>query len=319
MNRFLKISGLFFFFLLVGIQTRASEKGRSFRLLFYNVENLFYPSDDTLSLDDDFTPKGNRFWTFHRYKNKINRLGKVILSSGRGDAPDLAGLCEVENRRVLEELTQKTPLKVFNYRILHKESPDKRGIDVALLYREDRFSPLKYKLHPVEGEGWCSREILEVCGIMNGNDTLSVFVNHWPSRYSGVLETRDKRIAAAEVLAAAVDSIFFVAPWRKIVICGDFNDEPEDKSLGALLDNRPLKNLSSEWKKGTIKHQGQWTIFDQFIVSINLKGEAEIFSAPFLLEPDEKYMGNRPKRTYIGYRYHGGFSDHLPVVAEFYF
>ena len=319
MSGFAKISCLFFFFLLVGIHSRASEKGSPFRVLFYNVENLFYPSDDSLSLDDDFTPKGNRFWTFRRYNDKIIRLGKVILSSGRGDAPDLVGLCEIENRRVLEELIQKTSLRIFNYRILHKESPDKRGIDVALLYRADRFYPLKYKLHRVEGEGWSTREILEVCGIAKDKDTISVFVNHWPSRYSGVLETRDKRVAAANVLAAAVDSITFASPQRKIVICGDFNDEPGDKSLRILIDGRPLKNLSKEWKSGTIKHQGQWSIFDQFIVSKYMKGQAKIFSVPFLLEPDEKFMGRRPCRTYIGFRYHGGFSDHLPVVAGFYF
>jgi hypothetical protein len=245
--------------------------------------------------------------------------------------PAIVGLCEIENRDVLEKLVFDTPLKKYDYRIIHRDSPDTRGIDVALLYRGGIFSPdtsiwLKVDL----SNGSATREILVVKGKLRGIP-LYVYVNHWPSRSGGALASEPRRLNAAGVVRRSVDSLLQLDPIANIVITGDFNDEPENKSLqiltGPVTNNENICNLSPETgisnTIGTIRHQGSWSIFDQVLVSEAVlsgrngmkltSGTMEILAAPFLLEPDPVYSGYRPKRTYLGPNYHDGFSDHLPV------
>lgn len=308
------------------------------RILFYNVENLFYPEDDSLTNDDEFTPDGIRHWNYYKYRQKLLNIYKTLAAAGGWHGFDLIGLCEIENRKVLSDLITGTPLAKYNYRFIHKDSEDRRGIDVALLYREKKFHPVNveyYKVLSHKDTAFRTRDILYTKGTLSG-DTLHIFVNHWPSRWQGVLETQLYRNTAAMVLRKAVDSVIRATPDAKVIIMGDFNDEPGDVSLSQVLaakierdsvvDN-DLFNLSglfvSKRVKGTIKYKGFWENMDQFIVSAKLldaengwytgKEDVNIFSPEFLLEDEKNIPGKRPFRTYIGYRYAGGFSDHLPI------
>jgi hypothetical protein len=265
----------------------------------------------------------------------------VIVNTGNWEPPAVIGFCEVENRKVLEKLVLFEPLRNWEYKIIHKDSPDERGIDVSALYRPSVFRPLSYRyFSPVlPGEPVpFTREILYLSGVIAGCDTVHFFFNHWPSRYSGLMETRAHRCKAAARLKMEVRQLQQKYPHPKIVIMGDFNDQPEDESLSDVLeagrdcktDPEHMVNLCFPWieqKKGTLKFQSQWNIFDQIIVTESMlnvssglfskKTDARVLDAPFLMEPDEKYTGLKLKRTYEGFRYKGGFSDHLPVLLTF--
>ncbi len=310
------------------------------RIVFYNCENLFHPSEDSTTLDDDFTPSGNYHWTYNRYYDKINKIGKLLIAIGEGRYPALVGLCEVENRRVLEDLIQKSILRRSNYKIIHKDSPDARGIDVALLYDSESFKPVEYDNISVNSKGMKelkSREILYVRGYINDSIPLHVFVNHWPSRRGGKLASDEKRKHVAGILRELVDSCFLRDPEANILILGDFNDEPHDYSiyevLGAkdpdsYLGNPDLFNLMFKSLKsgdGTHFRKNNFyeaSVLDQIMVSDPLyKGNnglriclqnSLIYKKDFLL--DEK--NGRPLRTYLGLKYLGGFSDHLPIYAD---
>ncbi|WP_423126735.1 endonuclease/exonuclease/phosphatase family protein [Gaoshiqia sp. Z1-71] len=333
LDRFLLLILLFVLPVISDAQSQGAPA--EYHLLFYNVENLFDVHDDPLTADDEFLPGGVRRWTYKRYQEKLNRVAKVILASCGFDLPVVIGLCEVENRQVLEDLTQKTALAAFNYRIIHKDSPDSRGIDVALLYRADLILPLEYDYLPLKGqEGKIihTREILYAVFRFPSQDSLHVFFNHWPSRYSGQAETEPARIRAANTLKNAVDCIRANHAEPRVVIMGDFNDQPQNESLKEVLEARTeglpgqageLINLSAGWAPGgTLKHQQSWQIFDQVIVSGDLlkgkglsttKNGASMVDLPFLFEPDPRFKGKRLFRTYYGFKYQGGFSDHLPV------
>ena len=342
-RRKMKINSFSFFllFLLVSFHSFSQKSPAKFSVMFYNTENLFDPNDADLPGDDEFTPAGDRHWTYKRLDAKLLHISKVILSASGWQPPGLVGLCEIENRNVLERLTKQTPLASIPYQIIHKESPDHRGIDVAMLYNTEQFYPLEYKYYPLKlpnDSVLATREILYVSGIVMGTDTLHLFFNHWPSRYSGLLETRPIRDVAARLLKQKVDELFKKYRSPKIIIMGDFNDQPSDESITKYLvaktpDNavkpKELYNLSFQWMKndiGTLKYQSQWSVFDQIIVSGALlkKGQglytqpddAQIVNKPFLLEKDTRYGGVQPFRTYIGFRYQGGFSDHLPVLIQ---
>jgi endonuclease/exonuclease/phosphatase family metal-dependent hydrolase len=329
---------VFYFLLFWGSAGFSQNYSDEFHLLFYNVENLFDFSDDPESQDEEFTPSGLRHWTYKKMNKKILDLSKVILNSSGWIPPQMIALCEVENRYVLEKLLSSTPLKTFSYKIIHKESPDQRGIDVVFLYESTTFLPIEYQYIPVRDETGNilnSREILYVSGVLNQIDTLHIFVNHWPSRYGGLLESRLKRNLAAQTLRCQTELLFEKYHNPKIIITGDFNDQPEDESLlkilGALrLSENPsdnyFYNLSYDWLKHeikTIKYRSQWMVFDQIIVSGSFLDDknslytrpewAQIVNLPFLLEKDSRYGGKKIKRTYHGFKYTGGFSDHLPV------
>jgi len=332
---------LLLIFLFLIIESPAQEV-KYCSILFYNTENLFDWKNDPVVNDDEFTPEGERHWTYQRFQQKILNLSKAILAASAWDQAAVIGLCEIENRFVLEQLISKTPLKTYPFQIIHKESPDPRGIDVALLYNSELFEPFQYDYLPMlndDGSIRQTREILYVKGKLKSSaDTIHLFVNHWPSRYSGLLETEEWRNEAASILKQKTDSLFQINTELNIIILGDFNDQSQDESIyeilqaGTLLgESQPgkLYNLSSGWGdegKGSIKYQSQWFVFDQVIVSSPLIDqnrstgiiipEAKIVQDVFLLETDERYGGQRPKRTYYGYEYQGGFSDHLPVKLK---
>ena len=325
------------FLLITNSFAQVSTSHNEFNVIFYNVENLFDTLNDPKTADDEFLYHGSRRWTKRRFQKKILNISKVILSSCNFQMPDIIGLCEVENRFVLEELTRKTPLQKFNFQIIHKDSPDPRGIDVALLYRTDQCRPLYYEYIPLKddaGETIRSREILYACFELLPKDTLHLFFNHWPSRYGGQSETEHKRIKAARQLRDKIDELQQKHKSPKILLMGDFNDTPNNKSISEILktttrSNRSnayeLINLSAKWKtnKGTLKYRQSWLVFDQILVTDNLltskrkwhtkPDDAQIIMLDYLLEDDPKFLGKRLFRTYYGMKYHGGFSDHLPI------
>ncbi|MGE4287853.1 MAG: endonuclease [Salinivirgaceae bacterium] len=317
------------------------EQERLLRIMFYNVENLFDTEDDSLKMDEEFLPDETRNWNKFRYYQKQSQLSKVITAVGGWNPPELVGLCEIENRNVLNYLTRQSPLYVFGYQIIHQESPDARGIDVALLYQPKSFRPVYTEFiavdYPLNKRK--TRDIVYARGIIPNNDTLHVFVNHWPSRYGGQLESEENRIFVAGLLKHKTDSILDTNPKALIVIMGDFNDEPNNTSLLKTLNALPaydstkqsqVVNLSYELRyaknEGSHKYQGQWALLDQVIVSGGLLNKSQktytttdklcIFKAPFLLEPDKAFLGDKPYRTYVGFKYNGGFSDHLPVFLD---
>lgn len=322
------------------LSAQTNHAPNEFSMLFYNTENFFDCENDSSTNDEEFLANATRNWTSKRLRSKAERLAKVILAAGRWNAPVIVGLCEVENLDVLESLVRNETLARFHYKIVQKDSPDPRGIDVALLYRPDLFRPLGYQAIPVvvpENKSFRTRDILKVHGVLNDCDTLTVFVNHWPSRYGGIMETEKYRNRAAEILKSSVNDLFAKNPSAKVICMGDFNATPRDASIRNVLraaesDNPgssgDLVNLSAGWMSEgiqTIKSKYRWEVFDQLIVSDSfLKAvhcftytEAVIFKDNFLLEPDVAYGGVKPRRTYTGLKYHDGFSDHLPVVLRF--
>lgn len=337
-----KIKQLLLFTLLLCLSLSAKPQEDKFRLMFYNVENLFDTHDDSLKNDEEFLPRGDRYWNNTKLNKKLNRITQVVLAAGQGTLPVLIGMCEVENHRVLEQLLHQTPLRQLGYRLIHCESPDRRGIDVALIYLNDVFVPLSYQtigIHDQRFPDLRTRDLLYAKGLLAG-DTLHVFVNHWPSKYGGLLETKPLRALTAETVRTAVDSILNLNAESKIVLMGDFNDSPFDESiqdhLGALtslhpVDQQCIYNMAfplANAGKGSYKYQGSWSMIDQMMVSGELlqsnrglsthPDHFSIFSPAFLLEPDKTYLGNKPFRTYTGFKYNDGFSDHLPILLDLY-
>ncbi|MBN1926022.1 MAG: endonuclease [Prolixibacteraceae bacterium] len=330
---------LIFVLLFIPLAAISQPQEKHFKFMFYNVENLFDTYDDPEKDDEEFLPSGERYWDYERYNRKLTRISQVIMAAGQGQLPAIIGLCEIENRFVLEQLLSQTPLGKMGYKIVHKESPDQRGIDVALLYMTEVFKPFFYYAIPVTKPTdtlFKTREILHVKGIIE-NDTLNVIVNHWPSKFGGVAETIPLRALAAKTLRNYSDSLLAINPDSKILIMGDFNDSPFDVSLSEILGAKPAEELQAKtglynlsYKKaqkgtGSSKYQGKWAMIDQMIVSgtlltgkgLQVTGQGfQIFSPDFLLEKDKTYTGQKPFRTYTGLKYNDGFSDHLPVMLE---
>ena len=308
------------------------------RLMFYNVENYFDTKDDPHTNDNAFLPEGSMRWTQARYLEKRNNIFRVIAGVGEWDPPALVGLCEIENRGVLDDLVKNTPLSKYPYSIVHKESPDPRGIDCALFYRSDYLKCIGEQFIRVRfsDNRKRTRDILYARLCTRNNDTIHVFVNHWPSRVGGQKQSDPSRMLAASYLREKIDSIFSKNSMANIIVTGDFNDGPKDKSLTAGLSalndtvqpkRSALFNMSTYKMSepiGTIKYQGKWSVFDQIIVSGGLlRGKlhtgvdnCHIFKADYLFEPDIRYKGVKPFRTYIGLKYNNGFSDHLPVYID---
>ena len=331
--------------LLFSFNNRCSAQiiNSSYKIMFWNLENFFDPFNDPSTSDDEFTPKGQRRWGWNRFAKKRNDIAKVIISTGEAVSSDnniseinypvVIGLAEVENHFVLEQLVKATPLAMLDYKIIHRDSPDERGIDVALLYRRKYFKPVSINYYPVitSDTSFKTRLILYVKGVLEELDTLHVFVNHWPSKFGGELISGPKRQAAAKKLRIACDSIFQSNNKANIVIMGDFNDTPDSdlfkKVTGNGVDNSNLYNLAIGIRRlgeGTIKYRASWELIDMFFVSSNLLDRNEpvccldcamrIFRPEFLFEEDKIYLGKKPFRCYIGPRYNGGISDHLPVI-----
>jgi hypothetical protein len=309
---------------------------RPVRLMFYNVENLFDITDDSLSDDNDFLPEGVMKWNHTRYSRKINSLFKTIVAAGSWSPPDIVAFCEVENRKTLEDLVYGTYLAKYDYRIIHEESPDQRGIDVCLIYRADSLTLIdfRYWIPPgIKREDFITRSVL--CARFSvHDDTLHLIVNHWPSRRGGVLAGEDLRNRISNMLREKTDSIGRRSSLQaKIIITGDFNCTPDDREIRTLVDPgnsvvhlTDLSEYPAEKGLGTYRYQGTWEMIDQVIVSGSLlscknglytnPAMLKIFKPDFLLKNDPKYPGLSPFSTYRGYRYQGGFSDHLPVLLD---
>lgn len=283
---------------------------RTLRIVSYNVENLFHPSHDSLTNDLEWTPDGERRWTYPRYYRKVENIARVLTNIGEWDGVDLVGLQEVENAICLRRLCKT--LQQGEYDFIHYDSPDKRGIDVALIYKTKSFSVLSSRIYPVDLGEETTRDILYVCGC-SASDTLHIIVCHLPSQRGGAASTQWKRIAAKAVLQTIVDSVAATVPNAKIILMGDMNSRPEQDING--LTNRML---SLPENAGSHKWQGTWTYLDQFYTSpaVDSISEIRVYNPEWLQEPDEKFLELKPKRTYNGFRYIGGYSDHLPIVMK---
>lgn len=334
------IASLVFVLLHPVIPVAASgEDTTLFRFMFYNTENLFDVYNDPLTADDDFLPAGAMRWTITRYKKKINSLYKTIIAAGEWEPPAFVAMCEVENRKVLNDLVKGTNLAGYDYGIIHEDSPDTRGIDVCLIYRKDLIRIPEYRsiIPKPSGKEFHSRSILYAKCVIH-DDTLHVLVNHWPSRRGGILAGEDLRERISLTVSMFIDSLIGSGEDRKkIIITGDMNCNPEENAVMSLINrlkgkDNVLVNLTRRGKsgvQGTYRFQGAWELFDQIIVSeelINSEGglfttrdSFRIFDADFLLTDDPRYPGQMPFPTYRGYRYQGGFSDHLPVLIDLHY
>lgn len=324
---------------------QSAEKHLSgFRTIFWNVENLFDTHPDTLKNDEEFLPEGIRRWHFKRYRKKLDDIARTLVAAGEWEPPVLVGLCEVENDKVLLDLTLRSPLKEIGYRYVMTSSADVRGIDVALLYRRDRFKLLSYRAVeiPPLRDYPPTRDVLHVCGLLPTKDTLDVLVCHFPSRSRGFKESEPYRLHAAQMVRAQTDSLLKHRSAPRLLVMGDFNDYPTNRSLREVLrveappDSPSVekcyhllarKARSSDY--GTYKLKGGWGLLDHLMVSGLLldkrssfytdEASAGVLRLPFLLKEDDKYGGTKPHRTYNGMMYEGGVSDHLPLYVDFYF
>jgi len=291
-----------------------------------NCENLFDCQDDSLKQDEEFLPEATRHWTRKRYWRKLNNIAQELLSCCEEGIPDLIALCEVENDSVMVDLSRRSLLRNAGYHYLMTQSPDLRGVDVALLYSPFSFAPITHhsiRVTPVEGMR-PTRDILYVCGRLITDDTLHVFVVHAPSRYGGERYSRPFRLSVADVLGQAVDSITALTPDARIIVAGDFNDYADSPALKRLYQHG-LANATSHARgaagvKGTYRYKGEWQHIDHILLSpamTQLTERADIHAPEFVLEDEPLYGGQRPRRTYQGYTYRGGYSDHLPLVVRF--
>ena len=326
--------------LLIFLCALSSAVHAQFSAMFWNVENFFDTRHDSLKMDSAFLPSSVRKWNSSKYKKKVAQVARVLVSSHGWDPPVLVGLCEVENEYVMKSLVDYGPLSKLGYRYVITASDDVRGIDVALVYRRDRFKLLGYQSVRVDVPDRPTRDILHVTGRLLDTDTLDVVVAHLPSKVSG-RKSEYKRRLVAERLKMLSDSISAVRKHPRILLMGDFNDGPNSDAVRNILKALPpsqepiepdrLYHLLHDKVKGrdvgSYKYKGRWELLDHLIVSGSLldssssfytsEASAQILQLPFLLIPDEKFGGDKPFRTYNGLRYQGGYSDHLPVLVEF--
>ena len=309
-----------------------------FCVAFYNVENLFDIEDDPFTSDDEFTPNGEKKWNLKRYNHKLNNIASVFLGID-SELPLFIGVCEVENKIVLKDLISSSSLKSANYDIVHYDSPDTRGIDVGFLYKKDFFSVLStesLEINFVNNPDVLTRDILYVKGVLN-KEIVHVFVNHWSSRRNGEKETEYKRLTAAKVLKNKIEMIQNHSPKAKILVMGDFNDYPNNKSLEKVLEaslqpkSNGFYNLATKLdrsEKGTHFYNDEWGMLDQMMVSnswLASKTGNVLKSKTIEVYDDEKVLfqhrsfGGIPNKTYSGDKYHGGYSDHLAISLKFKF
>ncbi len=326
---------------LFTIQILSQEKTYQIRTIaFYNVENLFDTKNDSLTFDDDRTPEGKDNWTKERFNRKIETISKVISEIGAEKtktSPDIIGICEVENQQVVEALINHKNLRHKNYGIIHFDSPDERGIDVALLYKKEAFIPSTFKSHRLllnnsDGFRDYTRDQLVVGGYLD-DEQFYFIVNHWPSRSGGEARSKPNRIAAAKLNKRIIDSIVKMDADAKIISMGDLNDDPTSDSLKKILRTKgKIKELEENdlynpmerlYKKGvgSLAYRDKWNLFDQLFFTSTLLSKnrktytfwkADVFNPSYLLDPKGRYKGY-PLRTYAGGSYVGGFSDHFPV------
>ncbi len=323
----------------------AKNKSDSLTFAFYNVENLFDTEDDPKIDDSEFLPTSKSQWTPERYQKKLEHLAQVIQAMG---FPAALGVCEVENARVLKDLVAQPALKAQGYSFVHYDSPDERGIDVAMLYKTTSMSiknsePLRVQFLGKDANDK-TRDVLRVNASLTNGYAITFYVNHWPSRRGGEAESVARRKAAATTVRQNIDALFKIDADSKVIVMGDLNDEPENESiqttLGAIAYNPMSKMLPSSnmlfdlsalpKQRGLGSHfyNGGWSMLDHIIVNgsflqpnaaMRADKEETIFKQDFMLFKDPKTGEGRPNRTYSGPKYHGGYSDHLPVLIKVHF
>lgn len=316
----------------------AQEKYKIVSIAFYNVENLFDTENDTLTNDDEYTGTGPNLWTPERYNQKLDNIAKVISEIGTDKAPkgvSVLGLCEIENKKVLEDLVKRDAISKRNYQYVHYDSPEKRGVDVALLYNPSHFKVTSSRAVPLkvaDKPDFRTRDQLVVSGTLDG-ESVHFIVNHWPSRSGGEKRSAPLRIEAAKLARSIVDSILKTDSTAKIFVMGDLNDDPVNKSvskfLGAKCDTTGIKNsdlfnpMCDLLKSGigSLAYRDSWNLFDQIIITGNtVKGDkksymyytTKIYNEAFLMQKEGAFKGY-PFRTYVGTTYQGGYSDHFPA------
>lgn len=338
----LPISGLLAVLLLLAA-TPFSPKPKQVSVAFYNVENLFDTEDDPLTNDDEFMPEGSYHWTKENYETKLANLSKVISKLGDEDGPEILGVCEVENKAVLEDLIKEPLLKKKGYGIVHHESPDGRGIDVALLYKKKVFMPLYQRAYTVNladsNPDIKTRDILLVKGILNKKHEVTLVVNHWSSRRGGEEKSNWKRVEAAKTLRHVLDSIQTIDKNTNLILMGDFNDGPANESIKDVLRAgrdkaeagstglfNPMYKLKQEGL-GSLKYRQWWNMFDQVIVSAPMLMEtsqlryvdcsATIYNPKWMRVTKEGDWIDAPKRSHIRREFYpDGYSDHFPVYIH---
>lgn len=338
----LRVSGILVLLTLLCAETFSQELESSpVSVMFYNTGNFFHPSDDPLTDDDDFTPEGVMRWTWLRYRKKISSVYRTIVAAGGWSPPAIVAFCEVENKKVLDDLIYGTYLSKFNYAVLHRDSPDRRGIDVCLIYRKDLLDVLGCSWHYLQDTASVENPTREVlyASFRTMADTIHLIVNHWPSRRGGVLAAAGLREDIMKTVRGLSDSVSCSYDGKaKIIITGDFNAVPDDKIMQSLVKGEGMEegncgsrlvNLSETGPgevEGTYRYKGLWETIDQFIVSewmiecgTGLAADSDSFSVVcpgFLLGKDPVYPGVSPFATFRGYDYQEGYSDHLPVMLE---
>lgn len=324
-----------------------SQEKKEFKvrtIAFYNIENLFDTENDPFTFDDDRTPEGKDVWTPKKYKDKLKKLSKVLSEIGSDISnfpPAVIGLCELENLEVLEDLVAQDLLEKYNYQIVHYDSPDRRGVDVALIYQKDLFTPMNSQsrrllIYDLENplERVFSRDQLVVSGIFEG-EPMHFIVNHWPSRSGGEARSSYRREKAALLNKQIIDSLHQIDPYAKIISMGDFNDDPSNKSIKKVLNTsgeqdktivrqlyNPMESLSRKGL-GSLAYRDGWNLFDQILLTYpflikDYSGysfyKAGIFNANYLITPTGQFRGY-PFRSYDYGGYTGGYSDHFPVYV----
>ncbi len=318
--------------------TNANIKVQLSCIAFYNQENLFDTIDNDNVNDAEYLPNGPVKWGTMKYNAKLQHMSYAISQIGLDNSPvgvAIIGVSEIENRGVLEDLVKQPALKDRSYQIVHYDSPDRRGVDVGLLYNPRFFTVTNsksYRLH-TEDTTFLTRDQLMVSGYLQG-EKIHVIVNHWPSRTGGEERSRPKRNAAAGLTRSIVDSLFRVDPKAKIIVMGDLNDDPFNESCATVLgakknaeDVKPGELYNVFWKTlekgmGSLSYNDQWNLFDQIIISNELVNgdksklkfwKSEIFYRNFLIQQEGRYKGT-PLRTHAGGVWLNGYSDHLPTL-----
>ena len=305
----------------VGFALRAQENEKKLAM-FWNLENFFDWTDQgTGESDAEFSSYGKRHWTRKRFYTKCDAVSKTIFHIGDlyGKLPDVMGFAEIENREVLEKLCSSTLLRKCGYKIIHFDSSDRRGIDVALLYRTTFYNHLSTSLRAPETDGkkLQTRDMLHISlKDLQTDEIYDYIVCHHPSKFGGEESSIPKRLAAMTALKEMCDSL----GNRNIIVMGDFNDVPSAAQFD-MLDNILVNKSDSLHAagRGTIRYEGKWDLIDMFLVSSNIEGHSvmDIPEVPFLMTRESRHAGEKPLRTYSGPRYLGGVSDHLPVVLYF--
>jgi len=338
-----KIATLCFLIIVAYTQAQQLDKEKEYNVVsigFYNLENLFDTINSDGVRDTEFTPNGSKSWNTKRYRTKLEHMAKVIAEVGAEVTPDgiaVLGVCEIENKSVLEDLVKMPAIRNRNYQIIHYDSPDRRGIDVGLLYQEKYFTPSSSASIPLvmkEDTSFITRDLLLASGRLDGEE-FHFMVSHWPSRRGGEAKSRPKRIAAAQLGKSVIDSLQKINPNAKMVYMGDLNDDPVNPSIKkhllakgdiAELSNGDLYNPMEKLYKqgiGTLAWRDNWNLFDQLICSANLVEsgnnflsykfyKAKVFNQAYLKQSKGNFKGY-PFRTFVGSSWMNGYSDHFPV------